>query len=485
LQHTFALKQLLHTVHTAPIVSQAFARENNVFSKLMGINHRNILVPLAMWRQKDPGAGDRFNMLFPKAKYNLKEHLRTFKVPPRREKEFVLALFQQLRDISDGLDKIHLIRKHSGLTGGNQEQFQPPTISRANSASLLEPPIDKSRYGIVYHHDLKPENILIFEDGTWKISDFGTAKITEAVSGRSIAQMAGFQAGDEVYSPPDRTMGKSTARPYDVWCFGCILLEILLTLFHETTPGEFDTTPDNSSASEPVHRLDAFYLERAESTKEVGSVAYFWCRNKDAPEKFDLREPVKERFSMLKRQTKEYDQFDALVLLAQDMMAIDPSRRPSAERVLARMKEIHENVTHNLTLDEDFYITAGTIAERWASRPTTEAGGSQGSRQRYTHHLQSERAPPQSPKHLSPTEVSKTRRHSAPGSKSILNRLDIAGGPGFDASREFQTAVEGTPSSPAVRVYPDNISLGSTDGAATSGEEIPTETAATETTNDG
>ncbi|KAK5444248.1 hypothetical protein LTS15_010363 [Exophiala xenobiotica] len=485
-EHTFALKQLHHTVHTAPIVSQAFARENNVFSKLMGTNHRNILVPLAMWRQKDPGAGDRFNMLFSKAKYNLKEHLRTFRVPPRREKDFVLDLFQQLRDLSDALDKIHLIRKHSGLTGGTQEQFQRPTTSRANSASLLVlPQSDKSRYGTVYHHDLKPENILIFEDGTWKISDFGTAKITEAVSGRSVAQMFEFQAGDEVYSPPDRAMGKSTARPYDVWCFGCILLEILLTLFHETTPGDF-------SDSEEVHRLDAFYLERAESIKGVGSVAYFWYHklNKDGTDEFELREPVKERFRMLKRQTEEYDQFDALVVLAEEMMAIEPSRRPSAERVLARMREIHENVTHNLNLNEAFYITPGTIAERWASRPTTEAGGSQSSRQRYTHHLPSERAPAQSPKHLSPTEVSKTRRHSAPGSNSILNRLDIAGGPSFDASSEFQTAVEETPSSPAVRVhyadaYADTISLGSTDGAAASGEENPIETAAMETTSDG
>ncbi len=429
----------------------------------MGIKHPNILVPLAMWRQKDPGSGDKFNMLYSKAKCNLGDHLRSFKTPPRLENQFVEHLIQQVRDLADALEKIHKLRKHSGLVVEEQQQVDPLSEALQSSRSLLQPPsAEKGRYRMACHHDLKPDNILIFPDGTWKISDFGTAAITQAVSGRSVVEMADLQSGDPIYSPPDHAMDERTARAYDLWCFGCILLEILLTLFHEATPGELEGT-------QAAHRLDTFYAERANSVQGVSSVALFWYRKmeKDGTFTFELREPVKQRFKMLYRQTKAFDQFPALVQLAEDMMSIKPRGRGSAEDALARLKAIQDNMTYNLSANENFYLIPGSIAQRWASRPTTD-GVSQSSIPRRTDQFTTERPQPHM-HHLSLPETPRVRRHSDPGNTlALLETGRVA----LEPLSNYETAVEQTPTSPAVRIYADNISLSSTDEATAAREDV-------------
>ncbi len=450
---TFALKQLHHTVHTAQDVSRAFARENNVFSNLMGIKHRNILVPLAMWRQEDPGYGDKFNMLYSKAKCNLVDHLRSFKTPPRLEKQFVEHLIQQVRDLADALEKIHALRKHSGLFVEQQQQVEPLSEARQTSISWLQPPsAETERYRTACHHDLKPENILIFEDDAWKISDFGTPAITQAVSGSSVVEMADLQSGDPIYSPPDHAMGERTARAYDIWCFGCILLEILLTLFYEATPGEMDET-------QIVHRLDTFYMERANSVQSVSPVALFWYRkmDKDGTYKFELREPVKQRFKMLYRQTKAFDQFPALVQLAEDMMSIRPRGRGSAERALARLKLIQYNITNNLSANENFYLSPGNIAQRWASRPLTDRSSVSFAQQ--TDQLTNKHTLLRA-RHLPLPEAPRARRNSDPGKALAL--LERSAKKTFEILPIYQIALEKALASPAAQKQDDNISMWST-----------------------
>lgn len=88
------------------------------------------------------------------------------------------------------------------------------------------------------HGDLKSENILRFLEagglvGTLRISDLGLAKRHVVATGlRKLASSSQF--GTPAYEPPEAvTMLKSPrSRLYDVWSFGCIMLEFVVWLLY-------------------------------------------------------------------------------------------------------------------------------------------------------------------------------------------------------------------------------------------------------------
>lgn len=437
----------------------------------MVINHPNILVPLAMWRKKDrrQSGRDEFYMIYSKAHCNLAEYLRTFEIPPRRDRKFMEDLLLQLKNLAEALAQIHRLPK--GFLDAQEPPSSSSHLSHEPSTGMTHlglPRAQVTQYRTAAHHDLKPENILIFGDGTWKISDFGTADVTEAVSGQSVLQMTNLKDGGPVYRPPEWDTQQKTAKAYDIWCFGCILLEILLTLFHETSSNEMQATPQH-------HRLDAFWADRANCPTQHDSGAYFWYKTRggDGNIHYYHQPPVQERFEMLHRQTKEYDQMENLVKLAEDMMTINPKERPRAAQVSDSIKGIYDQVRFNLNNNEDFYLIPNSIPLfKGASIPTTDGGTYRPiDRSSHDHSTALTRLLPL-PQNL------RTRRYSE--ADSNLARLEIAGGPGFTPPSNDLIAVEQTPTSQAVHIqsaddsthlYADKISLGSNEGPAASGGE--------------
>lgn len=94
------------------------------------------------------------------------------------------------------------------------------------------------------HGDLKPENILVFwanespEDvpGTWKMADFGLAKMHETVTGKrhdcTTTSIRGW--GTISYRPPETFENQkiATSRRFDIWSMGCIILQLITWLVH-------------------------------------------------------------------------------------------------------------------------------------------------------------------------------------------------------------------------------------------------------------
>jgi eukaryotic-like serine/threonine-protein kinase len=94
--------------------------------------------------------------------------------------------------------------------------------------------------GIV-HRDLKPANIMVTGRGLAKILDFGIAKVTAAgdaeCNSTQTLNLSGQIVGTVAYMSPEQAAGQDVDWRSDIFCFGCVLYEMLTArrAFHEET----------------------------------------------------------------------------------------------------------------------------------------------------------------------------------------------------------------------------------------------------------
>ena len=83
---------------------------------------------------------------------------------------------------------------------------------------------------LVVHRDLKPDNIFVAEDGTPRLLDFGTAKLTSPnlASQEGDLTRQGFQAYTPQYASPEQVLGSPITTASDTYSLG-VLLYLLLT----------------------------------------------------------------------------------------------------------------------------------------------------------------------------------------------------------------------------------------------------------------
>lgn len=171
-----------------------------MLKRFSGFNHDHLVTLLISWTIPQNGITD-FCLLFPLARCDLDLYWAQRSVSMTT----IPWVSKQLLGLTDALKSIH----------------DPP------SDVSLTP--DVRRYG--RHGDLKPANILWYdsqtdENGILIIADLGALALNSiwsrsAVNGRSIQHTP-------VYKPPECDLkGAKISRSYDIWTFGCILLELV------------------------------------------------------------------------------------------------------------------------------------------------------------------------------------------------------------------------------------------------------------------
>jgi serine/threonine protein kinase len=81
--------------------------------------------------------------------------------------------------------------------------------------------IDHAHKNKIIHRDLRPSNIIISEDGTAKITDFGTSAWLNSVP------YASTRIGSPPYMAPEQFLGKASYAS-DIYSIGCIFYEMII-----------------------------------------------------------------------------------------------------------------------------------------------------------------------------------------------------------------------------------------------------------------
>lgn len=180
-----------------------FEREVDVLRKFSGETHPHLVSLLVAFEK-----GSNYYLLFHWAYADLKHFWKTENPGSSLDRKTLTWLFEQLRGITDGLQRIH-----------NYKERQSTLDSQAI-------------YG--RHGDIKPENLLLFKRrgiendlGIIQLSDFGLTRFHDERS-RSGIRPSNLVGCSPTYRPPEVDFKEGrVSRSYDIWSLGCVCLEFI------------------------------------------------------------------------------------------------------------------------------------------------------------------------------------------------------------------------------------------------------------------
>jgi serine/threonine protein kinase len=180
---------------------EQFRSEVKALKRFNGFAHDHMVTLLMSWTLEG-----RYYLLFPLAKCDLEEYWEN---DPRPVLDSTMArwMSKQITGISSAVEHIH----------------NPP----ADALLSADP-----KYG--RHGDIKPENILLYDSpvddkGILVVADLGLAKLNSILSK---TQTNSRTACTPRYKPPECDIqGAKIRQSYDIWTFGCMLLEWVCWIF--------------------------------------------------------------------------------------------------------------------------------------------------------------------------------------------------------------------------------------------------------------
>jgi serine/threonine protein kinase len=120
--------------------------------------------------------------------------------------------------------------------------------------------VEHAHHHKIIHRDLRPSNILITEEGTVKITDFGTSAWLNST------QYASTRIGSPPYMAPEQFMGKASYSS-DIYSIGCIFYEMIVG-----RPPIFDPDPFKILEKAQEGKITPPRLKNMKVPKEVDSL---------------------------------------------------------------------------------------------------------------------------------------------------------------------------------------------------------------------
>jgi serine/threonine protein kinase len=200
-------------------------------------------------------------------------------------------------------------------------------------------PSDASQKRHGRHGDFKPENILWFRQngrsmpasvtGVFKISDFGFADFHASMSASNIPT-SDIPGMTPTYRAPEWNVKRSVASSYDIWSFGCVLLEFIeWYLCGWQGVEDFSRKRAMDSVTQiPGYTEDNFF-----------NLAY--CN--DNKTKASAKASVHLEIDVLRRHEKSSDfTLDLLNYVEDHILRMRPDQRVNCDSVVEKLQEIHE-----------------------------------------------------------------------------------------------------------------------------------------------
>jgi len=160
--------------------------------------------------------------------------------------------------------------------------------------------VDHAHKNKIIHRDLRPSNIMISEEGTIKITDFGTSAWLVNM------QYAQTRIGSPPYMAPEQFLGKASYAA-DFYSMGCIFYEMLTG-----RPPIFDPDPFKILEKAKEGKITPPRLKNNKITKEVEAVI-LKCLALDPEDRFATAGEIIRALSVLKSKDQKTSEIEDIL----------------------------------------------------------------------------------------------------------------------------------------------------------------------------
>jgi serine/threonine protein kinase len=160
--------------------------------------------------------------------------------------------------------------------------------------------VDHAHKNKIIHRDLRPSNIMISEEGTAKITDFGTSAWLNNIP------YASTRIGSPPYMAPEQFLGKASYQS-DVYSLGCIFYELIVG-----RPPIFDPDPFKILEKAQQGRITPPRLRNSKIPREIDEIIMKCLASKVEDRYQRTSEVIRALFSLKGKETAREEIEDIL-----------------------------------------------------------------------------------------------------------------------------------------------------------------------------